>query len=145
MKSNTIRFLDLNHRSFAICLEWNFKNNCTESTIAWECRISSPDKSGIEPGKFFCLAEDEAAKGIYFTSDGKFFGPDLSCLINLYIEICGIQRIVFDKLPPWFHLISHQGGENFIGRNGIFNLHLQQASGLGIESGFPELIGVHLT
>ena len=55
----------------------------------------------------------------------------------LHIQILHNQRIGLNKLPTRFHIIAHQGRENFIGRNRIFNLHAVQNPHRRIHRGLP--------
>jgi len=74
-------------------------------------------------------------------TDGRFFQHNGVVLISsgqrLDIEIRYRQRILFDEIPARFHLVSHQGGKDFIGADGILDLYLQQAPGIRIHGGFP--------
>ena len=74
-------------------------------------------------------------------TDGRFFQQNGVVLISsgqrLDIEIRYRQRILFDEIPARFHLVSHQGGKDFIGADGILDLYLQQAPGIRIHGGFP--------
>jgi len=74
-------------------------------------------------------------------TDCRFFQQNGVVLISsgqrLDIEIRYRQRILFDEIPARFHLVSHQGGKDFIGADGILDLYLQQAPGIRIHGGFP--------
>ena len=41
---------------------------------------------------------------------------------NVYVPRC--QGIRFDEVAPRFHQFTHQGGENLVGVNRVFNLNL---------------------
>jgi hypothetical protein len=42
---------------------------------------------------------------------------------KLDIQVLHIQRVVFDKLPPRFHVFTHEGGENGLGFRDVFELY----------------------
>ncbi|CWO13030.1 Uncharacterised protein [Neisseria meningitidis] len=56
----------------------------------------------------------------------------------------GNQRVVFDKGTARLDLVAHQRNEHFVGGDGVFDAHFQQAAHGGIHRGFPQLFGVHL-
>ena len=62
---------------------------------------------------------------------------------GLDIQILDRQRMLFNELASWFHLVTHQRGKNIIGFNGVFNADLQEHAGLGVHGGFPKLFRVH--
>jgi len=57
----------------------------------------------------------------------------------------GVQSIVLDEFATRFHDITHQFGEQIVGIIAMFDLDLQQGAGIGVQCGFPQLVGVHLT
>src|SRR5690606_6418289 len=63
---------------------------------------------------------------------------------RLDVEVRRLERIVLDECATRFHHVAHQGTEDLVGGNRILDPHLQQAPGLGIDRGVPELLGVHL-
>ena len=54
------------------------------------------------------------------TADTAFF----RCIFMLNVEIGHRQCIFFDEFSPWLDVISHQGRENLIGRDRVFDSDL---------------------
>ena len=48
-----------------------------------------------------------------------------------------------NEFPTRFHFVPHQGCEHFVGFIGVGDLDLQQSPRVGIQRGFPQLIGIH--
>jgi hypothetical protein len=42
-----------------------------------------------------------------------------------------------------FDFFAHQGDEDFVGGDGVVDLHFEQAAHRRVHGGFPELFGVH--
>ena len=49
-----------------------------------------------------------------------------------------------DEPLAWSDVIPHEHVEGLVGHHGVVDSHLQQRAGLGVHSGIPELLGVHL-
>src|SRR3546814_8642546 len=64
---------------------------------------------------------------------------------RLHVEVGDLQRIVIDKRAPRFHHIAHQRRKNLVCRDGILDSDLQQATGLRIDRGIPQLLRFHFT
>ena len=62
---------------------------------------------------------------------------------RLDIEIHRVECIALDELAARFNLIAHQSSKDLICRNGVFDLHLQQAPAFYAQRGFPELLRIH--
>src|SRR5437763_7189775 len=60
------------------------------------------------------------------------------------IEIGDREGVLLDELAARLDLISHERHEDVVGGECVLDLHLQQAARLGIDSGLPELLRVHL-
>ncbi len=44
---------------------------------------------------------------------------------NLNVQISHLECVLFNKLTTWLHLITHQGGKDFVCRHSILYLYLQ--------------------
>ena len=55
----------------------------------------------------------------------------------------GFQRELFNEFPAGFDDVAHQFGEHFVGFFHMVDLDLEEGAGVGVERGFPELVGVH--
>ena len=78
--------------------------------------------------------------------DETFLPKHLGCFTHrLDIEVLDEEGVVFNELPSLFDLIAHQDTEDFIGFNGVFNLHLEKRPRFWIHGGLPELFRVHLS
>src|SRR4051794_33162447 len=62
----------------------------------------------------------------------------------LDVQIGDIERIVLDELTPRFDDIAHQPGENLVGNVSLRDLNPKQRAVRRIESGFPQLLRIHL-
>jgi hypothetical protein len=51
--------------------------------------------------------------------------------------------LVLDERPARLDVVAHQRGEDFVGGDGVVDLHLEQAAHGGVHGGFPQLFGVH--
>src|SRR5262249_4398664 len=60
------------------------------------------------------------------------------------VEVAHVERVFLDELPPWLHLVAHEGGEDLVGLVRVLDLHLQQRARLGVHRRLPELRRVHL-
>ncbi len=60
------------------------------------------------------------------------------------IDVLGTEGSRLDKFATRLDLIAHQGGEDFVGTDGIFDPDLEQAAGFGVHRGVPKLVGIHL-
>lgn len=60
------------------------------------------------------------------------------------IDVLGTEGSRLDKFATRLDLIAHQGGEDFVGTDGIFDPDLEQAAGFGVHGGVPKLVGIHL-
>ena len=106
-------------------------------TVA-DVRQGAPDDDGhrvVEVGVLeFLLDRDRhavrAQRGVVFA--------------HLDIQVPGFEGIRLDELPPRFHRVAHQDGEQLIRVRRVFNVDLQEAAPLGIHGGFPELARIHL-
>ncbi len=56
----------------------------------------------------------------------------------------GGERVLLDKLAARLDDVAHQLGEDVVGLVDRLHVDLQQRTGVCIERGFPELVGVHL-
>ncbi len=61
------------------------------------------------------------------------------------IEVGDLQRVVFDEVATRFDHIAHQGAEDLVGGHCVFDPHLQHPARVGVDGGFPQLLGVHFT
>lgn len=57
--------------------------------------------------------------------------------VSLDIQVGGIERVILDEFTPWLDLVTHQGGKDFVSRDGVLDLYLQQSPRFGIQGGFP--------
>lgn len=62
---------------------------------------------------------------------------------RLNIDICRFQGVLFDEGTTWFNRIAHQGREQLVCSNRVFNGHAQHATAFRIHGGFPQLLRVH--
>src|SRR3989304_1981870 len=58
------------------------------------------------------------------------------------IQVGDLQRIVFDEVTTRFDHIAHQGAEDLVGSDRILDAHLQQATGLRVHRGIPQLLRI---
>src|SRR5262245_41345535 len=61
----------------------------------------------------------------------------------LNIQVGNRQRILLDELPAGLDLIAHEGGENVVGRLGVFDAHFDQATSRWVDGGLPQLFRIH--
>ncbi len=55
----------------------------------------------------------------------------------LDVQVLYVERVFFDELPPRFNVLAHQRGEDCLGGEHIFKLHLEQRAPFGIHGGLP--------
>lgn len=60
------------------------------------------------------------------------------------IQIRNRQRIALDEVTAWLDRITHQGVEDLISADGVFDGDLEHAAHAWVHGGFPQLIRVHL-
>ncbi len=60
------------------------------------------------------------------------------------IDVLGTECSRLDKFAAGLDLIAHQGGEDFVGTDGIFDPDLEKTAGFRIHRGVPKLVGIHL-
>ena len=56
----------------------------------------------------------------------------------------GVCRVLFNKLASRLHVVSHQHGEDLVSIGGVVDGDLFEQTCLGVHSGLPKLLGVHL-
>src|SRR5690554_4086743 len=61
------------------------------------------------------------------------------------VQVMYFQSVFLDELAAWFHIVTHQCGEDLICSNGIFHGYLHHPACFRIHGGFPQLLRVHLT
>src|SRR5690606_4325559 len=59
------------------------------------------------------------------------------------IEVGHLQRVVLDELAARFDHVAHQRAEDLGGGDGVLDPHAQQAAGIRVDRGFPQLLGGH--
>ena len=62
----------------------------------------------------------------------------------LDVQVGGVQRVFVDEIASRLHLVSHQGGENFVRLHRVLDPDLQEGPLLRVHRRFPELLRVHL-
>ena len=67
----------------------------------------------------------------------RFESFDLREKRGLDIQILDVQRVVLDEFAADFHILAHQGRENLLGFQGVFQAHLQEGARLGVHGGGP--------
>src|SRR5271154_3123072 len=73
---------------------------------------------------------------------GRPGSPPPKELLN--IQILHIQRILFNKLPPSLHILTHQSREDGLALGNVFQLHRKQSSPFRIHRRLPQLRSRHL-
>src|SRR5262245_37961618 len=58
--------------------------------------------------------------------------------------MCHFFGVLLNKSLAWIYLIPHEGCEDVVSLDGVFNGHLQQRAPCWIHSSFHELRGIHL-
>src|SRR5690606_9237465 len=61
------------------------------------------------------------------------------------IEVGHLQRVGLDELATRLDHVAHQGAEDLVGGDRVLDAHAQQAAGVRIDRGVPQLLGVHFT
>src|ERR1700694_873342 len=64
---------------------------------------------------------------------------------RLDVQVAHGLGVRLDEAFAWIHFGAHQDVEDLVGFDRVFDLDPQQHAILGIHSGFPKLLGVHLT
>ena len=64
---------------------------------------------------------------------------------RLHIKVSYLERMLLNKVPSWFNLISHQNRENLVYSRHIFKFNLEHGTGFWIHGSFPQLTRVHFT
>src|SRR5690554_3358272 len=60
------------------------------------------------------------------------------------IQEADVFRIALDEGAPCLDVLTHQGCEDLIRRNGVIQRHLTESAGLGVHRRLPELLVIHL-
>src|SRR3990167_8488819 len=63
--------------------------------------------------------------------------------LTLEVQVGHRQGVGLDKVPTRLYGIAHQGVEDLIGSDRVFDTHLEHAAYFRVHGGFPELIRVH--
>src|SRR5579864_5524591 len=79
-----------------------------------------------------------------FSRYGVTISRTTSTYTRSHIQVCDFQRVLLDELAARFHLVAHERGEHVVGAAGVVDLHFQQATGLHVHGGLPELLRIHL-
>ena len=64
---------------------------------------------------------------------------------SLYIKVLHIFSVLFYEIAPRLNLVAHEYRKYLIGSCGILQFDFYHRSSVGVKSGFPKLIGIHLT
>ena len=62
---------------------------------------------------------------------------------GLDVQVRHVQCVLPDEVPPWLDYITHQFGEDVVGFVELGDFYAEQRAHVGIECGFPELLGIH--
>ena len=62
---------------------------------------------------------------------------------NLNVQVRHVQRVLADEIASWLHHVAHEFGEDVVGFVEFGDFYAQQRADVGIQRGFPELVGVH--
>ena len=60
-----------------------------------------------------------------------------------YVEVGGVECVVFDEGAPRGDVFAHEHREGAVGDGSIGDFDLEEAAFLGVHGGFVELLGVH--
>src|SRR5262245_679788 len=60
------------------------------------------------------------------------------------VEIRDREGVLLDELTTRLDLITHQRGEDVVGGECVFDLHLHEPAARGIDRRLPQLLGIHL-
>src|SRR5213593_1910924 len=60
------------------------------------------------------------------------------------VEVFDVEGILLDELAARLHGIPHKNGEDLVRLDGVGDVDLEKAAGLGVHRGLPELRRVHL-
>ena len=63
---------------------------------------------------------------------------------NLNIQIGDAECIFLDEVAAWFDFVTHEAGKQAVGISRVTYPSLQQRANVGIECGFPKLLGICL-
>ncbi len=81
--------------------------------------------------------------------DVEFARQDVLAVKETLISTLGFHEkniiVLLDEFAAGFYDVAHQLGEQVVCFGHIRDLNLQQGAGVGVERGFPQLIGVHFT
>src|SRR5574337_357771 len=69
--------------------------------------------------------------------------PSRACRSD--VQIGYLERVGFDEVATRFDRLTHQHGKYLVGGDRVLDTDLQQASGIGIHRGVPQLLRVHFT
>jgi len=70
----------------------------------------------------------------------EFYAAERVFRRALHVQIFHIQRILFNKLPPAFHILAHQRSEIKSGRDNVLQPHHQQCPLLRDSSSYPQVV-----